>query len=115
MSTREFTAQRLIARTPWDVYEFLADETQQTQWRERHEKHRAIESAEPFTRIEYEGRTVFTVEPQDEHTLLTVTKTVVPTGTLHKFASKMMRSSIHESELATALSRIEAALVYDGF
>lgn len=113
MSAREFAAQRLIARTPWDVYEFLADESQQAAWRERHETRRAIESAEPYTRIEYAGGSVFTVEPQDEHTLLTLTRRVEPKSTLAKLASKLMNRSTHEAELVTTLARIEAALVYD--
>lgn len=113
MSTRVFTVQRLIARTPWDVYEFLADESLQSQWRERGETHGQLVEAEPYTSVEYSSRWVFTIEPQEENTLLTLTRTIEGSGTLNRFGLWFLDRSSRQQDMAAVLARVEAAVVFD--
>lgn len=114
MSERTFTVQRVIPRSPWDVYEFLADEGQQTQWRERHTGGwGTVAEASPYTQVVYSDRLIFDIEPEGQETLVRMTKTHSGSGALGGFALRMRSRRTHEDDLMSILMRIESALVYN--
>lgn len=113
MSERTFEVTRVIARTPWDVFDFIADGSQQHVWRERFGAGTAhVVEAEPYTRIEYSDGLVFAVEPQGEDTLVTLSRTRRGKGVVGAATLRMFSRKSAEYDMGALLARIEAGLVY---
>jgi hypothetical protein len=114
VSERVFTVQRAIARTPWDVFDFIADSSQQHLWREREgmASQHVVES-QPYTRIEYSDRMVFELEPEGEGTLVTLTRSYEGSGFVGVATLRMFSRKSREYDMGALLARIEAAMVYD--
>ena len=112
---RVFSADVVIARTPWDVYELLADPEMQEQWRARGSVvHAEIETAEPFTRIVYGDGLEFDIEPEGtEATRLTATRRRYSRGALGGIGLALVGRRSEEEDLHALLRRVEAVLVYD--
>lgn len=114
MSERAFTAQRVIARTPWDVFDFIADGSQQSMWRDRHNMAgQYVEESEPYTRILYSDRLEFTFEPSGEDTLVTLTRTREGKGAMGAVSLRMFSRRAGEEEMGALLARIESAMLYE--
>jgi len=107
---RRFSASLVIAKSPWDVYDFLADEEQQTQWRPRHAPPIEVFEAQPYTRILYANNLEFRIEPEGEGTLLTLERGYVSKSGL---GLRLFGKKAQEEELRDTLKRIEASLLYD--
>ncbi len=111
MPERRFSAALMIARSPWDVYDFLADEQQQSQWRDRFAGQVAIVDASPYTRVAFANNLVFEIEPGDDGgTLLTVERAYVSTS---RIGLRLFGKKAQQEELLEVLKRIEASLLYD--
>jgi hypothetical protein len=107
---RRFSASLVIAKSPWDVYDFLADEGQQAQWRPRHAPEIAIAQADPYTRILYANNLEFRIEPDGSNTLLTLERGYESKSGL---GLRLFGKKAQESELLDTLKRVEASLLYD--
>jgi len=107
---RRFSASLVIAKSPWNVYDFLADEEQQTQWRPRHAPPIEVFEAQPYTRILYANNLEFRIEPEGEGTLLTLERGYVSKSGL---GLRLFGKKAQEEELRDTLKRIEASLLYD--
>jgi carbon monoxide dehydrogenase subunit G len=110
---RTFTADHVIARSPWDVYEFLADPEQGDQWWDRHAVQLEITEEQPYTRIRFGATMEFELEPEGSGTRLTVRRTYSSRGTLGQIGLRFIGRGSTEQELRALLNRIEMALVYD--
>lgn len=110
MPERRFAASLSIARSPWDVYDFLADEEQQSQWRDRFAAHVDVVDAQPYTRIAYANNLEFVIEPDGDGTLLSVRRGYESTS---RIGLRLFGKKAQESELLDLLKRIEASLLYD--
>lgn len=107
---RRFTASLVIAKSPWDVYDFLADEDQQTQWRPRHAPEIEIFDAQPYTRIVYANNLEFRIEPEGSGTLVTLERGYESAS---RIGLRLFGKKAQESELRDTLKRIEASLLHD--
>lgn len=110
MHERRFSATLVIPRSPWDVYEFLADEDQQAQWRPRHAPGIEILEAQPYTRIVYANNLEFRIEPQDDGTLVTLQRGYESTSGL---GLRLFGKRAQQAELLDTLKRVEASLLWD--
>lgn len=114
MAVAEYTAEHVIAATPWDVFECLVDPVQQTQWRDRFKGPQPIEESAPYTRVSFTDGIAFELEPgpEGEGTLLRAVRTRSGNGLTGRFGRWMTsRKSIQES-LEEDLKRIESTLLY---
>jgi len=107
---RRFSASLVIAKSPWDVYEFLADEEQQTQWRPRHAPVVEIFEAQPYTRILYANNLEFRIEPEGDGTLVTLERGYESKSGL---GLRLFGKKAQQAELLDTLKRVEASLLYD--
>ncbi|WP_372789357.1 hypothetical protein [Paraconexibacter sp.] len=111
MPERRFAASLAIARSPWDVYEFLADEGQQSQWRDRFAGHVPIVETRPYTHIALANNLTFGIEPgPDGGTLLSVERGYESTS---RIGLRLFGRKAQQEELLDTLKRIEASLLYD--
>jgi hypothetical protein len=114
--SRSFTASLEIPASPWDVYELLADEEQQTQWRDRFAPFVEITEARPYTLVVYGNGQRFTVEPgaTEGSTLLTVEKSWESSGAMGAIGLRLFGKKAQHDELLALLRRVESVLLYDG-
>lgn len=112
---RTFSADIVIERTPWDVYELLEDAGMQDQWRARESVVRAeVETAQPYTRIVYADGLEFDIEPEGTAgTRLTATRRRYSRGALGGIGLALVGRRSEEDDLRALLRRVEAVLVYD--
>lgn len=112
---RTYSAEHVIAASPWDVYELLVDPEQQSQWRERFAPRAATIDEQPYTRIAFADNIVMELEPApDGATLLKATRTRTSAGALGRIGLLLTSRSTAESELLSLLKRIEMTLVSGG-
>lgn len=110
MPERRFSASLVIAKSPWDVYDFLADEGQQTQWRPRHAPGIEIFEAQPYTRILYANNLEFRIEPAGDGTLVTLSRGYESKSGL---GLRLFGKRAQQAELLDTLKRVQASLLYD--
>lgn len=110
---RVFSAERVIARSPWDVFELLADESQQYRWRDKWAaKHHPVVEADKYTRIVFENGDIYEIEPEGSDTRLSVRRTFFGEGFMGALNIRMRSKKNYQEELQSELKRIDACLVF---
>lgn len=111
MAERRFSAALSIACSPWDVYDFLADEDQQSQWRDRFAAPVEVVEASPYTRIALANNLTFEIEPDgDGGTLVTVERGYESAS---RIGLRLFGRKAQEAELLALLKRVESTLLFD--
>lgn len=112
MAERTFVAETVVRATPWDVFEMLADDQQQGQWREKFERHAPVVEEERYTRIVFEDRLEIELEPSGSGTLVRGIRTKTGDGVLGVVGLWFTSRRSAESEMEAQLKRIGATLEF---
>ncbi|WP_026910445.1 hypothetical protein [Patulibacter minatonensis] len=106
--TRTYAAEHVIAATPWDIFEMLADPAQQGQWRDRWEKHGEVVEDRAYTYVRFEDGLELTLEPEGAGTLIRASKSRTAETFTAKLGLLFTSRKRVEYDLQAQLKRIGA-------
>lgn len=112
-ASRTFTVEHVIAATPWDVFELIADPDMQYQWRDPHSDPDAlVTESEPYTRVVYSNGQIFELEPEGSGTRLHLTRTHEAHGFFQEVGIRFVSKKTRRNDMEKLLKRIDSALTY---